>query len=60
MTFSLEHACCEWCDSKDNLIQGATGDGKKLLTCKDPYACGERWPAVAPEGRVGAYEGLVG
>ena len=57
MTWSLEHGCCEWCNAKDNLIQGTTGNGLKLLVCRDSYACGERWPDVAPVGRVGAYEG---
>jgi hypothetical protein len=60
MTHSTERNCCEWCDSKDDLIQGTTGDGKKLLVCKDGYSCGSRWGDVAPAGRVGAYEGAAG
>jgi hypothetical protein len=53
MTFSTERGCCEWCEAKDNLLQGTTGDGRKLLICKDGYARGKRWPDVWPAGRVG-------
>lgn len=59
MTFSVERACCEWCEAKDDLLQASTGDGTKLLVCKDGYACGKRWPDAAPVGRVGCYEGSV-
>lgn len=60
MTHSIETRSCEWCDSKEGLIEAPTSDGTKLLVCKDGYACGERWPDVAPVGRVGCYEGSVG
>ncbi len=59
MTFSVKNHSCEWCEAKDNLVQGTTGNGLKLLVCRDGKACGKRWPAVAPVGRVGAYEGSV-
>jgi len=57
LTASVERRICEWCDSKEGLIEGSTGDGIKLLVCKDGYGCGKRWPDAAPAGRVGAYEG---
>lgn len=60
MTFSTDNHCCEWCEAKDGLLEASTGDGTKLLVCKDSKACGSRWPDVAPVGRVGAYEGSVG
>lgn len=60
MSWSTDHRCCEWCEAKDDLLEAQTGDGKKLLVCKDGYSCGERWPDVDPAGRVGAYEGSVG
>lgn len=59
-TFSIKSHSCEWCEAKTDLVAGTTGNGLKLLVCKDGYACGERWPAVPPVGRVGAYEGSVG
>lgn len=59
MTFSTETHSCEWCGAKDNLLQGTTGNGLKLLVCKDGKACGKRWPAVPPVGRVGCFEGRV-
>jgi hypothetical protein len=53
MTFSVERGCCEWCGAKDNLLQGTTGNGLKLLVCRDGKACGERWTDPLPAGRVG-------
>lgn len=60
MTYSEKARACEWCEAKEDLIQGTTGDGKKLLVCRDGYSCGERWPDSVPEGRVGCYEGVAG
>jgi hypothetical protein len=57
MTFSIERGRCEWCEAKEDLVAGTTGNGIKLLVCKDGYSCGKRWPDVAPVGRVGVYEG---
>jgi hypothetical protein len=59
VTFSTDNRACEWCEAKDDLVEGTTGDGKKLLVCKDGYECGRRWPDIATVGRVGAYEGSV-
>lgn len=59
MTWSVERHQCEWCEANEELIEAQTGDGTKLLVCKDSKACGERWPDVAPVGRVGVYEGSV-
>jgi hypothetical protein len=60
MTYSTETKSCEWCGAKDDLLRGETANKLVLLTCKDGYACGERWPDVPPVGRVGVYEGSVG
>ena len=59
MSFSTETRSCEWCEAKEDLVAGITGDGIKLLVCKDGYACGKRWPDVPPVGRVGCFEGRV-
>jgi hypothetical protein len=53
VTFSTETHSCEWCEAKDDLIGGTTGNGLKLLVCRDGKARGERWPDVWPVGRVG-------
>lgn len=59
MTWSTDHGRCEWCETTQGLIEASTHDGKKLLVCKDGYACGSRWAGVSPVGRVGAYEGAA-
>lgn len=61
MTFSTDHHCCEWCESKDDLVEAETGNRIALLVCRDGYACASRWPkdGVWPVGRVGVPDGRV-